>query len=151
VLDEPTIGLDPRQIIEIRELIKSLSGERTVILSTHILPEVTMICSRVTIIDEGKIVLEESLDKISEKVGTVQNLFLKINYKGGDVKEKILSLQAVSDVDENSAGEFIVKSKDGEDIREELAKIVVENGWGLLEMRPLTHTLEEVFLRVIST
>jgi ABC-2 type transport system ATP-binding protein len=151
VLDEPTIGLDPRQIIEIRELIKSLSGERTVILSTHILPEVTMVCSRVTIINEGRIVLEESLDRISEKVGTAQNLFLKINYKGNGVKERILSLRTVADVEEGPSGEFIVKSKDGEDIREDLARFVVQNGWGLLEMRPLTHTLEEVFLKVIST
>jgi ABC-2 type transport system ATP-binding protein len=151
VLDEPTIGLDPKQIIEIRELIKNLSGERTVILSTHILPEVTMTCTRVAIINEGKIVLEESLDKLSEKVETAQNLFLKIGYKEGGVKEKILSLEAVSNVSETSSGEFIIQSREGKDIREELAIIVVENGWGLLELRPLTQTLEEIFLRVIST
>jgi ABC-2 type transport system ATP-binding protein len=151
VLDEPTIGLDPKQIIEIRELIKGLAGERTVILSTHILPEVTMTCTRVVIINEGKIALEESLDKLSEKVGSTQNLFLKVNYRGNEVREKILSLPGVSDVNEGSFGEFIVRLKDGADIREDLARIVVENGWGLLEMRPLTHTLEEVFLRVIST
>jgi ABC-2 type transport system ATP-binding protein len=151
VLDEPTIGLDPKQIIEIRELIKNLSGERTVILSTHILPEVTMTCTRVAIINEGKIVLEESLDKLSEKVETAQNLFLKIGYKEGGVKEKILSLEAVSNVSETSSGEFIIQSGEGKDIREDLAIIVVENGWGLLELRPLTQTLEEIFLRVIST
>jgi ABC-2 type transport system ATP-binding protein len=151
VLDEPTIGLDPKQIIEIRELIKNLSGERTVILSTHILPEVTMTCTRVAIINEGKIVLEESLDKLSEKVETAQNLFLKIGYKEGGVKEKILSLEAVSNVSETSSGEFIIQSREGKDIREDLAIIVVENGWGLLELRPLTQTLEEIFLRVIST
>ncbi|MBI2487136.1 MAG: ATP-binding cassette domain-containing protein [Deltaproteobacteria bacterium] len=151
VLDEPTLGLDPKQIIEIRELIKNLSGERTVILSTHVLPEVTMTCTRVAIINEGRIVLEESLDKLSEKVETAQNLFLKIGYKESGVKEKILSFEAVSNVSETSSGEFIIQSREGKDIREDLAKMVVGNGWGLLELRPLTQTLEEIFLRVIST
>ncbi len=151
VLDEPTIGLDPKQIIEIRELIKNLSGERTVILSTHILPEVTMTCTRVAIINEGRIVLEESLDKLSEKVQTAQNLFLKINHWDREVIDKILSIPAVSGVDESSSGEFIIEPKDGADIREDLSRMVVENGWGMLEMRPITHTLEDVFLRVIST
>jgi ABC-2 type transport system ATP-binding protein len=151
VLDEPTIGLDPKQIIEIRELIKSLAGERTVILSTHILPEVTMTCTRVAIINRGKIALEESLDRLSEDIGNTQMIFLKLNYSGNKIKEKILSIPSVSEVNENSSGEFIVRSKDGTDIREELANMVVGNGWGLLELRPLTQTLEEVFLRVIST
>ncbi|MER3446987.1 MAG: MFS transporter [Candidatus Dadabacteria bacterium] len=151
VLDEPTIGLDPKQIIEIRHLIKSLAGERTVVLSTHILPEVTMVCTRVVIINEGRIVLEESLDRISERVGGAQVLFLKINYRNDEVREKILSLDHVSHVTENASGEFIIRTKGTADIREELAKTIVQNGWGLLEMRPLTHTLEDVFLKVIST
>lgn len=153
VLDEPTIGLDPKQIIEIRYLIKSLAGDRTVILSTHLLPEVTMTCTRVVIINEGKIVLEESLETLSQRVNGAQMLFLKLNYndKSNDVNEKILSLPTVSEVKESAYGEFIIQTKGGPDIREELVKMVVENGWGLLELRPLTHALEEVFLRVIST
>lgn len=153
VLDEPTIGLDPKQIIEIRYLIKSLAGDRTVILSTHLLPEVTMTCTRVVIINEGKIVLEESLETLSQRVNGAQMLFLKLNYndKSNDVNEKILSLPTVSEVKESAYGEFIIQTKGGADIREELVKMVVENGWGLLELRPLTHALEEVFLRVIST
>jgi gliding motility-associated transport system ATP-binding protein len=150
VLDEPTIGLDPKQIIEIRHLIKSLAGERTVILSTHILPEVTMTCTRVVIINEGKIVLEESLESLSQRVEGSQFLFLKTSYRSDGIKEKILSLSNVSHVTENASGEFIIQTKGAEDIREELAKTVVQNGWGLLEMRPLTHALEDVFLRVIS-
>jgi len=153
VLDEPTIGLDPKQIIEIRYLIKSLAGDRTVILSTHLLPEVTMTCTRVVIINEGKIVLEESLETLSQRVNGAQMLFLKLNYndKSNDVNEKILSLPTVSEVKESAYGEFIIQTKGGADIREELVKMVVENGWGLLELRPLMHALEEVFLRVIST
>lgn len=153
VLDEPTIGLDPKQIVEIRYLIKSLAGDRTVILSTHLLPEVTMTCTRVVIINEGKIVLEESLETLSQRVNGAQMLFLKLNYndKSNDVNEKILSLPTVSEVKESAYGEFIIQTKGGADIREELVKMVVENGWGLLELRPLMHALEEVFLRVIST
>ena len=153
VLDEPTIGLDPKQIIEIRYLIKSLAGNRTVILSTHLLPEVTMTCTRVVIINEGKIVLEESLETLSQRVNGAQILFLKLNYydRGNDVNEKILSIPTISEVKESAYGEFIIQTKGGADIREELVKMIVQNGWGLLELRPLTHALEEVFLRVIST
>ena len=153
ILDEPTIGLDPKQIIEIRYLIKSLAGDRTVILSTHLLPEVTMTCTRVVIINEGKIVLEESLETLSQRVNGAQILFLKLNYydRGNDVNEKILSIPTISEVKESAYGEFIIQTKGGTDIREELVKMIVENGWGLLELRPLTHALEEVFLRVIST
>ena len=82
VLDEPTSGLDPMQIIEIRELIKGLSGERTVILSTHILPEVTMICSKVVIINKGKIALEESLERLTNKIDGIENILLKTRYWG---------------------------------------------------------------------
>lgn len=153
ILDEPTMGLDPKQIIEIRYLIKSLAGDRTVILSTHLLPEVTMTCTRVVIINEGKIVLEESLETLSQRVNGAQILFLKLNYydRGNDVNEKILSIPTISEVKESAYGEFIIQTKGGADIREELVKMIVENGWGLLELRPLTHALEEVFLRVIST
>ena len=153
ILDEPTMGLDPKQIIEIRYLIKSLAGDRTVILSTHLLPEVTMTCTRVVIINEGKIVLEESLETLSQRVNGAQILFLKLNYydRGNDVNEKILSIPTISEVKESAYGEFIIQTKGGADIREELVKMIVQNGWGLLELRPLTHALEEVFLRVIST
>jgi len=150
VLDEPTIGLDPKQIIEIRHLIRSFAGERTVVLSTHILPEVTMTCTRVVIINEGKIVLEESLESLSQRAEGSQVLFLKTKYRSDGIREKLLTFPNVSHVTENASGEFIIQTKGTEDIREELAKTVVQNGWGLLEMRPLTHALEDVFLRVIS-
>ncbi|MEQ9618042.1 MAG: ATP-binding cassette domain-containing protein [Deltaproteobacteria bacterium] len=151
ILDEPTIGLDPKQIIEIRDLIKSLSGERTVILSTHILPEVTMICSKVIIINEGKIVLEESLQKLSEDIGNKQKLFLRVRQDSSGVREKIIALKDVSDIKPGPAGEYIIEPVDGADIREEVSRLVVKNEWGLLELRPIAHTLEEIFLRVISS
>ncbi len=150
VLDEPTIGLDPKQITEIRELIKSLAGDRTVILSTHMLQEVNMICTRVVIINKGRIVLEESLDNLTRGFQGSNNLILKIRYKDGHVKEALMSLPYVSEVNEQTLGEFVIRSQENRDIREELSRFVIENGWGLLEIRPLTQNLEDIFLRVIT-
>ena len=151
VLDEPTNGLDPMQIIEIRDLIHGLSNERTVILSTHILPEVTMICSKVIIINKGKIALEESLDRLSKKADGANSILLKTKHQALGVREKISSLVNVENVSAATYNEFIVKPKNGTDIREELSNLVIQNKWGLLEMRPVTNNLEEVFLRVISS
>jgi len=151
VLDEPTNGLDPMQIIEIRELIQGLSGERTVILSTHILSEVTMICSKVVIINKGKIALEESLERLTNKIDGIENILLKTRYWGEEIQEKIISLPNVSDIRLGISNELIIEPKRGEDIREDLTDLVMQNGWGLLEMRPVVHNLEEVFLRVIAT
>ncbi len=151
VLDEPTNGLDPMQIIEIRDLIHGLSNDRTVILSTHILPEVTMICSKVIIINKGKVALEESLERLSKKADDTQSILLKTKHQGDDVKQKILFLSNVDDIGVGPFNELIVHPKKGADIREELSEMVLRNKWGLLEMRPVTHNLEEVFLRVISS
>lgn len=150
ILDEPTIGLDPKQIMEIRELIKGLAGDRTIILSTHILPEVNMICTRVVIIHKGRIALEQSLDRITEDLEGSKMLLLKINRSDINVQDRIRELPYVSDVREISHGEFRVSCDGSHDIREQLARTVVENGWGLLELRPFTKSLEEIFLRVIS-
>ncbi len=151
VLDEPTNGLDPVQIIEIRELIKSLAGERTIILSTHILPEVTMICSRVIIINEGRIALEESLESLSLNLKSSESLYLKLRRNGDDVKEKIESIENISKVNMSAPGEYVIVPSNGSDVREELTSMAVKYNWGLLELRPLIHTLEEVFLKVISS
>jgi len=150
VLDEPTIGLDPKQITEIGELIKSLAGDRTVILSTHMLQEVNMICTRVVIINKGRIALEESLDNLTRGFQGSNNLILKIRYKDGQVKEALMSLPYVSEASEQTLGEFVIRSEENRDIREELSRFVIENGWGLLEIRPLTQNLEDIFLRVIT-
>ena len=150
ILDEPTIGLDPKQIIEIRDLIKGLAGERTIILSTHILPEVNMICTRVIIIHKGRIALEQSVDRITGDLHASKILILKINRSDDNVKERILGLPHVSGVSEISHGEFRLACEESHDVRELVAKTVVENGWGLLELRPFSQSLEEIFLKVIS-
>ncbi len=151
ILDEPTIGLDPLQIIEIRDLIKSLSGERTVILSTHILPEVTMICSKVVIINEGKMVLEESLDYLSEGLRNSRSLLLRVRQTGDGLIDKIMSVKGVSGVKPGAPGEYVITPSEGMEVREELVRMVVENGLGLLELRPLVSTLEEIFMKAISS
>ncbi len=150
ILDEPTIGLDPKQIIEVRNLIKSLAGDRTIVLSTHLLPEVNMICTRVIIIHKGKIALEESLDRIAEEVLGARLLLLRIGRGDNNAKDIIGSLPHVSQVSEISNGEFRVSCEGSEDVSELIARTVVENGWGLRELRPYSRSLEEIFLKVIS-
>lgn len=165
ILDEPTIGLDPKQIIEIRNLIKSLGGEHTVILSTHILPEASMICSRIIIINDGKIAgtvtLKDGKVTIIENrsTGTIVNLeeigsvYLRVQGPTDKVLSRIQLSPQVSDVrlekEENDVGAYIVTHKTGLDIRSELASMIVYSGWGLLELRPVEMTLEEAFLELI--
>ncbi len=150
ILDEPTIGLDPKQIMEVRDLIKSLAGDHTIVLSTHLLPEVNMICTRVAIIHKGKIALEESLDRIAEDVLGAKLLLLKISRGDNNVTDIIGRRPHVSEVSEISHGEFRVTCEGLHDVSELLAATVVENGWGLRELRPFSQSLEEIFLKVIS-
>ena len=110
-----------------------------------------MICSKVVIINEGKIVLEESLRKLSEDIRNTQKLLLKVRQSSSGIIEKIIALKDVSDIKPGSPGEYIIEPRAGADIREEVSGLVIENNWGLLELRPLAHTLEEIFLKVISS
>jgi ABC-2 type transport system ATP-binding protein len=151
ILDEPTVGLDPRQIIEIRELIHGLAGMHTVILSTHLLQEVSMTCTRVVIINEGKIALEESMSRLSKSQDGTGRFFLKLGHTGGDISEKLSSLEGVVSVSEEYPGVFIIETDLSRDIRKDISKTVVLNGWALLEFRPMRMTLEDVFLKAIST
>jgi len=164
ILDEPTIGLDPRQIIEIRNLIKNLGGEHTVILSTHILPEASMICSRVIIINEGRIAGEVSLKDgrvttiESRAAGTVRiaeesgNLHLQVRGPSDKVLSRLRLAPNVSDVrlahEEDGVGTYIVTHEAGIDIRAELTSMIVYSGWELLELRPAERSLEEAFLEL---
>ncbi len=158
ILDEPTVGLDPKQIIEIREMIKGLRGEHTIILSTHILPEATAVCQKVVIINRGRIVAVDSQERLSAQIRKSEKIAFRVRRREGVVLEKILAIGGVHQVipqtssQDGSTGEgaFIVESDLGRDIREELAKAVVENGWGLLEMKPLVLSLEEVFLQLTT-
>jgi ABC-2 type transport system ATP-binding protein len=151
ILDEPTVGLDPSQIREIRQLIKSFAGEHTVILSTHILAEVTMTCDRVLIINEGRIAAEDTLEGLAARGARRVQVHLTLARPGDGAAAALMAVPGVQNVESHAApgGGFLVEMKDGQDVRESLAVLAVQRGWGLLEMRPVTLSLEEIFIRII--
>ncbi len=149
ILDEPTVGLDPKQIIEIRELIKSLAGSHSVILSTHILPEATAVCQRVVIISGGRIVAEDTPDRLSTRLRHSEKLALTLTRPPGDVEARLRQVDGVLDVHGNGpAGHFLLESHLGKDIREDIARLAVTNNWGLIELKLISMTLEDVFLKL---
>ncbi len=150
ILDEPTVGLDPKQIIEIRELIKGLAGEHTIILSTHILPEATAVCQKVVIINRGKVVAVDSQERLSAQIRKSEKVVIRVRRTDSVSPEKILGIGGVLQFISQTGGAFIVESELGCDNREAIARTVVENGWGLLEMKPLMLSLEEVFLQLTT-
>jgi ABC-2 type transport system ATP-binding protein len=149
ILDEPTIGLDPAQIIEIRELIKSLKGERTIMLSTHILAEATQTCDGVVIINEGKLMASGSLEELTASFRKKEGVTLKLK-KGHE--EASSSLQEIPGVEKVSRqdGEFTIEWGRGKDLREAVSSLAVGKGWGLLEMRPVALNIEDLYLRIVS-
>jgi ABC-2 type transport system ATP-binding protein len=149
ILDEPTIGLDPAQIIEIRRLIKDLKGERTIILSTHILAEVTQTCDGVVIINEGKLMASGSLEELTASLQKKDGVFIRMREGGKDKVEHFQNIPGVENATMRDDGYNIEWSR-GKDSRDDIAKIIVERGWGLLEMRSLAMGIEELYLRVIS-
>lgn len=149
ILDEPTIGLDPAQIIEIRQLIKTLKGDRTIILSTHILAEVTQTCDGVVIINEGKLMASGSLEELTASFQEKEGVFIKLRDGGKGKAEHFENISGVDKVSMKDDGYDIEWTK-GEDKRDDLTRYIVERGWGLLEMRPLSLNIEDLYLRVIT-
>ncbi|OLD42055.1 MAG: MFS transporter [Nitrospirae bacterium 13_1_40CM_2_62_10] len=149
ILDEPTLGLDPKQIIEIRELIKSLAGSHTVILSTHILPEATAVCQRVVIINNGRIVAVDSPEGLSARLRQSEKIRVTVKAPPADLANRFRALPGILSVFEpTESGAFLLEYELGQDRRDELARFVVDNGWGLLELKTVSMTLEDVFLRL---
>ncbi|MGQ0811326.1 MAG: ABC transporter ATP-binding protein [Nitrospiraceae bacterium] len=149
ILDEPTVGLDPKQIIEIRELIKSLAGSHTVILSTHILPEATAVCERVVIISGGRIVAEDTPDQLSARLRRSEKISVTLKSPPSDGKERLLDLPGILHVFSSSeSGTLLIECELGRDLRDDIANYVVRQGWGLLELKTIAMTLEDVFLRL---
>ncbi|MCA2621606.1 MULTISPECIES: ATP-binding cassette domain-containing protein [unclassified Microcystis] len=147
ILDEPTVGLDPKQIIEVRNLIKSLAGEHTIILSTHILPEVSITCDRATIINRGRIVA----NNITTATPASSSYEIEIE---GDRDSLLEILQQLPQVEQAAkVGDNLLKivGQVGTNLGAELARIVVNNGYNLLEMRRTRKTLEDIFLEVIGS
>src|SRR5688572_6008589 len=154
ILDEPTAGLDPKQIIETRELIKDLAGDHTVVLSTHILPEVSQTCQRVVIINRGKVVAVDTPDNLTSRLRGSESQFLQVDARGADAAAEIGTVDGVTGVtvteQKNGLTALEVASMAGRDIRQELAAAVVNRGWGLLELRPMRMSLEDVFLTLTT-
>lgn len=153
ILDEPTVGLDPRQIIEIRSLIRALHGRTTVLLSTHILPEVSMTCERVIIIDRGHIVAEDTAEALTRRVEGEDRSVVRVEGPAAAVRaalEVTPGVERVEPADSSAAVRdgaescgFVVHSRAGEAVRKAIAAAVVGRGWGLIEVRPLSLSLED--------
>jgi ABC-2 type transport system ATP-binding protein len=160
ILDEPTSGLDPKQIMETRALIKSLAGDHTIILSTHILPEVEQICEKVIIISKGKVVATDSVSNLTHRLRGGETITIAIEPRTGVLESAIVhqrleQVPGVSRVlarrtDEKHA-EFELEGLQGRNIRGDVARAVVEAGWDLTELRPVALSLEEVFLQLTGT
>ena len=154
ILDEPTAGLDPKQIIETLQLIKQLGGDHTVILSTHILPEVSQTCHRVVIINKGRVVAVDSPDNLTSRLRGTETMFLQVDAAGADPKAALTAVPGVTEVrvaeTRGPVTALEVESGAGRDVRRDLAAAVVKQGWGLLELRPMRMSLEEVFLHLTT-
>ena len=149
ILDEPTVGLDPKQIIEIRELIKSLAGSHSVILSTHILPEATAVCQRVVIISGGRIVAEDTPDQLSARLRQSEKISVTLKSAPTDGETQLRAIPGILNVfPGQSGGTYLVECALGRDLRDEIARFVVTQHWGLLELKTISMTLEDVFLRL---
>ncbi len=160
ILDEPTAGLDPKQINETRDLIKDLAGEHTIILSTHILPEVEQTCEQVIIINKGKLVATDSVRNLQARARGAESVLVEVGSRNGSlqvpvVEQKLQQVAGVSGVvckeQVDSRAMFEVESQKGRLVRGDLARAVVESGWDLNELRPAAMSLEEIFLQLTGS
>jgi len=154
ILDEPTAGLDPLQIKETRQLIKQLGGDHTIILSTHILPEVEQTCQRVVIINKGRVSAVDTPDNLKSRLRGSETMYVQVDTAGADITQSLGRVAGVTRVAEadrrNGLVGYEVESESGRDIRRELARTIVSSGWGLTELRPMRMSLEEIFLSLTT-
>lgn len=154
IFDEPTEGLDPKQIIQTRQLIKRLGGDHTIILCSHILPEVSMTCQRVVIINEGRVVAEDTPENLTRRLRGTEVVEMEVRGPSAQVLAQLRQVESVLHAEERGAGDgssrYIVECALGRDVRERLAATVVAHGWGLLELRPAGMSLEEIFLKLTT-
>ncbi|MEO5886920.1 MAG: ATP-binding cassette domain-containing protein [Anaerolineales bacterium] len=148
ILDEPTIGLDPAQVVEIRNVIREIGKDRTVLLSTHILSEAQQICDRVLIINKGQIVAEDTPENLQSRLVGSQRVVLRVRGDSDELPAKIQKLKGVRDVEAKSDGSVEFEFSAGQDIRPQVAKAIIQAGFDLLEMRPVGLSLEEIFLEL---
>ena len=157
ILDEPTIGIDPIQVVETRQLIKDLGKSHTVILSSHILPEVSMVCERVIVVNEGRLVAVDRPENLSMRLGGADRMRLMVRGPAGEVAAALRQIPGVQQVEiertaaaNEQATRFVVVGRAGRDLREDIAATVVRRNWGLLELQPMGMSLEEIFLQLTT-
>ncbi|MGD8428336.1 MAG: ATP-binding cassette domain-containing protein, partial [Balneolaceae bacterium] len=150
ILDEPTTGLDPNQIVEIRSLIKEIGKEKTVMLSSHILKEVEATCDRILIINRGQIVANGSTEELRQKAMGASQLLISLKDGSVDAESALLGLPSVARVNrsENELASWVVDSKPEMDSREEIFKLCVEKGWIITQMTPIESSLEDIFRKL---
>jgi ABC-2 type transport system ATP-binding protein len=151
ILDEPTAGLDPKQIIETRELIKGLGGEHTIVLSTHILPEVSMTCGRVVIINKGRVVAEDTPENLTHRLQGAATVRLEVRGDSPDLEATLTGVSGVKSVRRARPGVYEVDAEGGRDVRADLARAVVGRGLDLLSLQQSGMSLEEIFLHLTTT
>ncbi|MFN5059531.1 MAG: ABC transporter ATP-binding protein [Chloroflexota bacterium] len=149
ILDEPTVGLDPRQIIEVRELIRELGATRTVILSTHILPEVSMLCNRVVIIKKGQVVAVDTPAGLTARLQGADRVEMRVQADKID-PAPLLHIAGVTSVTNDTPGHVVVETEPGHELRPAIAGVAIAQQWGLLELRQVTLSLEEIFLELTT-
>jgi len=154
VLDEPTAGLDPKQIIETRQLIRDLAGTHTIVLSTHILPEVAQTCQKVVIINKGKIVATDTPDALTERLRGAVTMFVQAEGPVADIQRALQSIAGVVRVNvadtRGDISSFDVDTEKDADVRRQVAAAIVRGGWGLLELRAMRMSLEDIFLSLTT-
>ncbi len=153
ILDEPTAGLDPKQIMETRDLIRSLGGNHTIVLSTHILPEVAQTCQRVVIINKGKVVAVDTPENLTHQLKGSASLYVQVE----GTADAIDALQAIAGVRRATVSDrhqsytgYEIESEPNHDVRRDVARALVDGGWGLVELRPTRMSLEEIFLQLTT-
>ena len=151
ILDEPTIGLDPSQVVEVRELIREIGKERTVLLSTHLLYEAQNICDRVLIINKGKIVAEDTTENLQARLIGAERVIVRVRGEADELADTIKQVKGVRSVETKDDGAVEFEFASGKDLRPEVAKQVIKSGYDLLELRPLGISLEEIFLELTGS
>ena len=148
ILDEPTIGLDPGQVVEIRNVIREIGKQRTVLLSTHILTEAQQICDRVLIINKGRIVAEDTPENLQARLVGSERVALRVRGDSDGLSKLLTKVKGVQSVHNEADGSVEFQFAPGQDVRPQVAKAVVDSGYELLEMRPVGMSLEEIFLEL---
>jgi ABC-2 type transport system ATP-binding protein len=148
ILDEPTIGLDPKQVVKFRDLIRTIGKDRTVLLSTHILPEVQQVCDRVLIINKGRIVTEDTPQQLQARLTGSQRIAVRVRGEIGDLPNQLAAIPGVINITPKGEDRFEFETTPGQEARPQIARAIITAGYDLLELTPVQLSLEEIFLQL---